>query len=288
MFNKKLKNEKGPVNNINSREAEEQEEIQKTLAKIKNKYVVLSGKGGVGKSTVAVNLAVLLANKGYKTGLLDIDIHGPSVPKMLGIEDKQIAADSSGKLVPINYNDKLKVVSIAFVMQDKRDAVIWRGPLKYGVIKQFIKDVSWEELDYLIIDSPPGTGDEPLSVVQLIDGQKGAIIVTTPQEVAILDVMKSITFCKKLNIPVVGLIENMSGFKCPHCGEQIDIFKRGGGEKLAKDMEVPYLGSIPMEENITNRGDSGKPFVNYNSDEDTGAGNAFKNITKKIFKLQRR
>ena len=206
--------------NINTRDEEEKRELKENLDKIGHKIIVLSGKGGVGKSTVAVNIAVSLSQRGLKVGLLDIDIHGPSIPKLLGIEDEKLYGSELGKLMPIVYGESMKVISIGFLVGKTDDAVIWRGPLKYGAIMQFLKDVSWGELDYLIIDSPPGTGDEPLSVCQLIENPDGAIVVTTPQDLAVIDVRKSITFCNKLNMPILGVIENMNGFVCPHCGKQ--------------------------------------------------------------------
>ncbi len=267
---------------MKTEELDEKRELEENLSRIKHKLVVLSGKGGVGKSTVAVNLAVSLVARGYTVGLLDIDIHGPSIPKLLGIEGGMPAANEQGKMVPVTYSESLRVISIGFLLQRAEDAVIWRGPLKYGVIKQFLKDVSWGELDYLIIDSPPGTGDEPLSVCQLIDNADGALIVTTPQDVALIDVKKSITFCQKLDMPIVGVIENMSGFTCPHCGERIEIFKSGGGKRMSAEMNVPFLGSIPIEKNITDGGDSGKPFVSDRADSGSGAQNSFHAIINQL------
>src|SRR6056297_1108244 len=206
-----------------AKEMAEQQELQNTLGKIKHKFVVLSGKGGVGKSTVAVNLAVTLSDKGYRVGLLDVDIHGPSIPKMLDLDGTRLTAENE-KLNPVIYKDNLKVISIGFMLEKGEDPVIWRGPLKYSVIKQFLKDVNWGELDYLVIDSPPGTGDEPLSVCQLVENLDGAVIVTTPQKLAAVDVRKSISFARELKIPILGLIENMSGFVCPECGTMTPIF----------------------------------------------------------------
>jgi ATP-binding protein involved in chromosome partitioning len=265
----------GPAN-----EAEENEALRKNMAKIANKIIVLSGKGGVGKSTVAVNLAASLAEKKYKTGLLDIDIHGPSVPKLLGIEKKTLVSTNE-KIFPVEYNEYLKVMSIGFMLNNSDDAVIWRGPLKISIIKQFLKDVEWGDLDYLVIDSPPGTGDEPLSIAQFIENPKSAIIVTTPQDVALTDVRKSVTFCRKLNLPIVGVVENMSGFICPHCGKTTDIFKTGGGDRMAKDMGIPFLGSIPLESQIAVNGDSGKPFINK-AEKNSHAQQNFAQIVEKI------
>ncbi|WP_370572037.1 Mrp/NBP35 family ATP-binding protein, partial [Methanomethylovorans sp.] len=207
---------------------------------IKNKIMVMSGKGGVGKSTVAANLAAQLAKKGFKVGLLDSDIHGPSIPKMFGIEDKRPEVDEKG-IVPVPVTENLKVMSIALLLEDKDSPIIWRGPAKMAAIKQFLEDVSWGKLDYLIVDLPPGTGDEPLSIAQLIEKIDGAVVVTTPQDMALVSVRKSITFAHMLKVPVIGIVENMSGIICPHCDEKIDIFGKGGVEKAAKDFDVPVL-----------------------------------------------
>ncbi len=262
---------------------DEAQMLKKNLSRIKNKIVVLSGKGGVGKSTVAVNLASAFASRGLKTGLLDIDIHGPSVPKLLELEGSKIATSVSGMLLPVETADGIRVMSIGFLLENSDSAVIWRGPLKYGVIKQFLKDVTWGELDVLIFDSPPGTGDEPLSVCQLIEKPTGAIIVTTPQDVAIADVRKSINFCHQLNMPVLGVVENMSGFICPHCGKETPIFKTGGGEAMAHEMGVPFLGKVPLDPTLVQNGDDGKPFAISNS-ETSASYQAFLKILDKISK----
>ena len=238
----------------------ERQALAERLEQIQHKIFVLSGKGGVGKSTVAANLAVALAERGLRTGLLDIDLHGPSIPKLLHLEGQQLGSDGT-MMEPVSFGDGLKVVSIGFMLQSQDDAVIWRGPLKMGVIKQFIKDVHWGELDYLIVDSPPGTGDEPLSICQLIEDADGAVVVTTPQDVAISDVRKCISFCGKLNVPVLGVVENMSGFVCPHCGERTDLFKSGGGRAMAESMGVPFLGSVPLDPQVVASGDDGRPFA---------------------------
>jgi len=242
------------------KKAEEERKLKETLGRIKNKIVVLSGKGGVGKSTVSVNLAVALALKGYSVGLLDVDIHGPSIPKLLGLELEKIAGDGDGNLFPVVCGDNLTVISIGFMLPDSDEPVVWRGPLKFNAIKQFMRDVVWGDLDYLIIDSPPGTGDEPLAVCQILENPTGAVVVTTPQDVALIDVRKSITFCKKLNMPVLGVVENMSGMVCPHCGQTIEVFKSGGGERMAGEMGVPFLGSIPLHPGVARLGDEGRPF----------------------------
>lgn len=238
------------------------EKIEENMKNVKHKIAILSGKGGVGKTTVAVNLAYGLAMKGYETGLLDADIHGPNVPKMLGIEHEGIYGDENG-MEAIKVAPHLKAISLALVLE-KDVPVIWRGPLKMTAIKQFLGEVKWGNLDFLIVDLPPGTGDEPLSIAQLIkDGS--AIIVTTPQDVALLDSRRAVNFARQLNMKVIGIIENMSGFKCPYCGRQINLFKIGGGEQSAKEMKVDFLGSIPINEKIVIAGDIGKPFV---SEED--------------------
>lgn len=243
-------------------------DIKDRLSKIKNKIVVMSGKGGVGKSTVAANIAMSLALKGYKTGLLDVDIHGPSIPTIFGLENQRIQI-TENEILPLGFGDNLKIISIGFLIDNADSAIIWRGPAKAGVIKQFINDVDWGELDYLIVDCPPGTGDEPLSVIQLLEDVTGAVIVTTPQKLAIADVRKSVNFCEKVNVTVLGVIENMSGFVCPDCNKTVEIFKSGGGEKMAKDMNVPFLGKIPLDPNIVDAGDSGKPFLYFYSETPT-------------------
>ncbi len=261
----------------------EQEQIRKRLKQIKHQILVLSGKGGVGKSTVAVNLAVSLALAGKKVGLLDIDIHGPSIPKILNLEGRSLQA-AGETILPVEMVENLKVMSIGFLLRGSDDAVIWRGPMKYQMIKQFLKDVQWGNLDFLIVDSPPGTGDEPLSVVQLLEKADGAIIVTTPQEVALSDVRRCITFCRNLNLPVIGVLENMSGFVCPNCGEKTDVFKSGGGEIMANEMHVPFLGRIPIDPQIVQACDSGQPYVQHYSSSQ--AAQAFKEAMLPLLKLE--
>jgi len=256
--------------------------ITKNLENIKHKIIVLSGKGGVGKSTVSANLALSLAEKGYSVGLLDSDIHGPSIPKILGIEDRRPEPATDG-INPVSVSPRLKVMSMGFLLPEKDAPVIWRGPLKMGAIRQFIGDVNWGKLDYLIVDLPPGTGDEPLSIAQLIPNSDGAIIVTTPQDVALLSVRKSINFVKKMNMPVIGIIENMSGFRCPHCGKTIDIFKSGGGVKASMDFKVPFLGKIPIDPEIVESGDKGESLILKNPRSD--AAKAFRNIVENIEKI---
>lgn len=242
-------------NQVEERKKQE-EGIKKNLNKIKQVIVVLSGKGGVGKSTVSTNLALTLAQQGNKVGLLDSDIHGPTIPTMLGLSGRRITQSADG-LKPIKATENLQVLSMGFLIENQDDAIIWRGPMKMGAIKQLIGDFNWGALDYLIIDLPPGTGDEPLSIAQIIPKITGAIIVTTPQDVALVSVRKSITFVNKIKIPIIGIIENMSGFTCPHCRKKIDIFKSGGGKKAADEFNLSFLGSIPLDPTIVETGDTG-------------------------------
>jgi len=262
-------------------ESDDDQTLRQRLAQIQHKILVMSGKGGVGKSTVAVNLAVALSLAGKQVGLLDVDIHGPSVPKMLGIEGMPIASEM-GSILPVELGD-MKVMSIGLLLEGKDEAVIWRGPMKMRVIKQFLKDVAWGELDYLVIDSPPGTGDEPLSICQMIDNTDGAIIVTTPQEIALADVRRSVNFCRRLHLPVLGVIENMSGFICPHCGQTTDIFKTVGGRRMAEEMHVPFLGTIPMDPQVVQACDNGRPYIHHYA-QSVGA-KAFSHIIQPILKL---
>lgn len=254
--------------NENQEEYADRRRLEARLCRIRHKIVVLSGKGGVGKSTVAVNLATALALDGLRVGLLDVDIHGPSVPTMLGLEGESLKGNP-GELTPVEFGG-LKVMSLGFLLQNPDDAVIWRGPMKMGVIKQFLTDVNWGDLDYLIVDAPPGTGDEPLSLCQLIQPLDGAVIVTTPQKIAVIDVRKSISFCRRVNVPVLGVVENMSGFVCPKCGELTQILPEGGGRKIASDMNVPFLGAIPMDPALAQSGDSGRVFISHFSETPTG------------------
>ncbi len=223
-------------------------------------FTVMSGKGGVGKSTVAANIAAGLASMGYRTGLMDVDLHGPSIPKMLGIEGEFIHGQN-GKILPLQVNENLKALSIGLMMENRDEAVIWRGPLMHNAIKEFIQEVNWGELDYFIVDSPPGTGDVHLSLSQFLPKESSAIMITTPQDVSVADVKKSISFCKAAHVPVTGIIENMSGFKCPHCSEIIDIFSKGGGESLSRTLDIPFLGRIPMDRAICEMGDNGSTMA---------------------------
>ncbi len=262
-------------------ESLEQQALQQRMGHIRHKILVMSGKGGVGKSTVAANLAISLALAGKKVGLLDVDIHGPSIPKMLKLDDADVQV-KDGTIQPVEKAG-LKVMSIGFLLRDRDDAVIWRGPMKMGAIKQFLKDVDWGDLDYLIIDSPPGTGDEPLSVCQLAAPVDGAVIVTTPQDVATADVRRSIGFCRQLDLRVIGVVENMSGFACPKCGAVTDIFKSGGGELMAADMGVPFLGRIPIDPAVGEACDDGTPFVYHYGRTETAK--AFARMVAPILEL---
>lgn len=254
---------------------------------VKNSLMVMSGKGGVGKTTISVNLALALTMDGMDVGILDADITGPNVPKMLNIEGEMPYADNNKRIIPvyipIGSDNGIKVMSMAFMIE-KDSPVIWRGPLKMRAIKQFIEDVDWGNLDYLIIDLPPGTGDEPLSVAQLIHAD-GAIIVTTPQDVALLDSRKAVNMAKMLKIPVVGIIENMSCLICPKCGERIEVFKSGGGARAAFELKVPFLGRIPIDPMVCKSSDAGKPFI---LEHNSNATKSFEKIAEKIknFKIK--
>jgi ATP-binding protein involved in chromosome partitioning len=255
-------------------------DIDSSLKKIKNKYIVMSGKGGVGKTSTTVNLAMALAQKGFNVGIMDVDLHGPDVPRMLGLKG-MLDLTKNNKLNPIRYSDNLKMVSIESMIANKDDAIIWRGPLKYSAIRQFIGEVEWGELDFLIIDSPPGTGDEPLTIAQTIHDAK-AIIVTTPQEVSLADVRKSISFCRTVKMDILGLIENMSSFACPHCNKMVDLFGSGGGEKTANTVGIPFLGRIPFDPNVVSCGDNGVSFQEKYAD--TPVARAFMELADKLSK----
>ncbi len=235
---------------------------------VKHVILVLSGKGGVGKSTVSVNLATALAGHGRNVGLLDLDFHGPSIPKMLGLEDRAPTV-SEQKIEPIHVTGNLSVMSMGFLLSAPDAPVIWRGPVKMGVIRQFLTEVNWGPLDYLVVDLPPGTGDEALTIAQLAPNLRGAVIVTTPQDVAVLDAVKALKFIEQLEIPVLGIIENMSGLVCPHCGEVHDLFGRGGGAKAARDFDVPFLGAVPLDPEMVRAGDEGRPYILRHTDSPT-------------------
>ncbi len=261
----------------------ERQAIQSRLCQVKHIVMVLSGKGGVGKSTIAANVAMALAMKDKAVGLLDIDIHGPSIPKLFNLVGEKVKA-TKDYVYPVGYSEyNLKIMSIDFMLPDKDTAIIWRGPLKYQAIKQLLRDTEWGKLDFLIVDSPPGTGDEPLTIAQLLPQADGALIVTTPQDLSIIDVRKSINFARKVGLKVIGVIENMSGFICPHCNKEVDIFKSGGGKKMALDMNVPYLGRIPIDPELTNASDSGKPYTRFF--EDSHTRRSFDKIVQTLIEL---
>ncbi len=249
--------------------------INKIMMSIKNKILVLSGKGGVGKSSVAVNLAATLSQKGFSVGLLDIDFHGPSIPTMLGLQNSQCLQTHDGCILPIEIGS-LKVISIPFLMENKDDAIIWRGPMKSNVLRQLFENTHWGELDYLIMDFPPGTGDEVLSACQMVKGASGGIIVTTPQEVSLSDCRKCISFCETLKLPILGVIENMSGVICPDCEHEFEIFDSGGGENMAKEKNIPFLGKLPLDPRIAKCSDNGVVFIEKHSE--IPASKAFNSI----------
>jgi len=267
--------------NIQNSSLDEETVLRTRMKKIKHKIAVISGKGGVGKTVTAVNLAIAFAMQGHenRVGLLDADLHGPCVPKMLGMEDKKLKVGPIGAFPALGPLG-VKVVSITFVLEGKEVPVIWRGPLKMRAIQQFLSEIAWGELDFLLIDLPPGTGDEPLSVLKLLPEMDGVVIVTIPSEVSQTVVGKSITFSRQLNVPVIGIIENMSSFVCPDCGKVTDIFKSGGGEKVAKEYSVPFLGKIPLDPRVCEASDLGHPFImEY---PDSPAAKAFMEIVEKI------
>ncbi len=264
----------------------EEEDLNKLIVSrmgdINKKIMVMSGKGGVGKTTFAVNLAFALQMNGLRTGILDADLHGPNVPKMLGLDDAMVEAKDDSIVpvkIPVGLDRQLEVMSIAFLIR-RDDPVIWRGPLKINALQQFLGKVEWGELDYLVIDLPPGTGDEPLSIAQLIPDIHGSVVVTTPQDVALSDSRRSVNFSKKLGIRVLGIVENMSGFVCPTCGEETYLFKTGGGEKAAKELGVPFLGRIPIDPGIVQDSDEGKPFILSHKESD--ASRSIRDIIDKI------
>ena len=269
----------GPL--LTEESIQEETKLQDTLSQIKHIIIVMSGKGGVGKSTVSSNLAAMLSMQGYQTGIMDVDITGPNIPKMFGVEDEKLHVLDE-KLIPVTVPPSMKLMSMAFLLPDKDSPVMWRGPVKMGAIKQFIEDVNWGYLDYLVVDMPPGTGDEALSIVQLMSKADGMIIVTTPQDVALLDSRKSLRFGAETRIPIIGIVENMSGFVCPHCGEITNIFKSGGGEAAARELNVQFLGKVPIEPGVVDAGDSGMPVVlKY---PESASAKAFESIVDKVVK----
>ncbi|MGD8701316.1 MAG: Mrp/NBP35 family ATP-binding protein [Desulfosarcina sp.] len=252
---------------------------KQSLTRIKNKIMIMSGKGGVGKSSVSVNLAIALSEMDFTVGLMDVDIHGPDIPRMLGLSGMMAGNPSLKQLDPMHYSDTLAAVSIESLMHNKDDAVIWRGPIKHGAIRQFIGEVAWGDLDYLIIDAPPGTGDEPLTVAQLIKDAQ-VVIVTTPQEIALADVRKSISFCKTVKMNILGMVENMSGYTCPHCGKAVDLFGSGGGEQTALQHGLKLLGRIPFDPLLVQCGDAGISYQKHYPD--SAVTRAFGEIARKV------
>ena len=262
-------------------QAKRDADVKGALGRIKHKFIVMSGKGGVGKTSTAVNLSLTLANMGRQVGIMDVDLHGPDVPRMLGLSG-MLDMGANRKLNPMRYSKHLSAVSIESLTPTKDEAIIWRGPVKYAAIQQFIGDVAWGDLDFLIIDAPPGTGDEPLTVAQTIPDAK-AIIVTTPQEVSLADVRKSINFCKTVKMEIYGLIENMSGLTCPHCHSFIDLFGSGGGEKTAAAAGIPFLGKIPFDQKMVECGDAG---VSYRQQHpDSPVSEAFRAVARRMEQL---
>lgn len=249
------------------------------MARIRHKVIIASGKGGVGKSTVSVNLARALEMRGLSVGILDADITGPDIPKLLGIEDRRLVRGGDG--IEPAMAGGIRVVSMALLLRSRDSAVVWRGPMKMAAIRQFVQDVNWGDLDLLLIDLPPGTGDEPLSVLQLIPETAGAIVVTTPQEVALLDSAKAVNMVRSMRLPVLGIIENMSGLVCPHCHERIEVFRAGGGRRMAEEMDVPFLGSLPIDPEVAPLGDSGVAFV----ERQTPASGSFSIIVDSLLEI---
>ncbi len=266
---------------IDQQQHEQDQMINDQLGKVKHKLLVMSGKGGVGKSSMAVYLAVALAGRGHSVGLMDVDLHGPSIPRMLGLKGMP-QPSAVNKVYPLEYSPNLKVMSMESLLVDKDSATIWRGPVKIGVIRQFISDVDWGELDYLIIDSPPGTGDEPLTVAQTVTNAK-AVVVTTPQEISLADVRKSINFCRQVGMEILGIIENMSGYVCPHCNKSHDLFKRGGGKNISETMGERFLGDLPLEPRLVQDADNG--FVSILEDDSFEFTKKFNGIIDTIVDL---
>jgi ATP-binding protein involved in chromosome partitioning len=259
--------------------AEQDKMIEANLARVGRKILVMSGKGGVGKSTVASYIALLLSAKGHRVGLLDADLHGPTIPRLMNVQGG-LDMQEEGVVRPYRFSDKLSIVSLEMVLGDKDSAVIWRGPLKISAIRQFVSDIEWGDLDFLIVDSPPGTGDEPLTVAQTIPDAE-ALIVTTPQEVSLADVRKSINFCRQVNMKIIGVVENMAGFVCPHCGEKVDIFGSGGAKRMAAQMEVPLIGEIPLDTRMVEMGDKGR-LDKLMAEEELGINKAYNQIVDRI------
>ncbi len=262
----------------------EDEKIRQRMAAVRHKLVVLSGKGGVGKSLVAAGLASALAERGFRTGLVDVDIHGPDIPLILGVQG-QAPQVSNGELIPITLGDKLHVMSVGFLLEDERTPIIWRGPLKARIIRQFLADVAWGELDFLVVDNPPGTGDEPLTVAQSVPPPAGAIVVTLPNELSLLDCRKAVNFARSVGMEVLGVVENMSGFVCPRCGARWEIFGRGAGERMAAEMGVPFIGRVPVMPEVQKALEEGKPIVRPGNHD--GVAAAFRSLADALLVMLR-
>ena len=271
--------ELGSKCSVKERERHEKERLQKKLFHIRYKIMIMSGKGGVGKSTVSINLAAALALRCYHVGIIDADIHGPHVPRMLGVEGQNLVGQRDS-MDPVKVFEGFKAVSMALLGNDPDKAFIWRGPAKHSAIKKFLGSVNWGDLDFLLVDLPPGTGDEPLSVAKLIEDVDGTVIVTTPQDVALLDSRKAVSFSRLIQIPVLGIVENMSGMNCPHCGENIDLFKVGGGEKAASELGVPFLGRIPFDPRVVENCDIGQPVMTDSSESEVKI--AFEKLVQEV------
>ncbi len=268
------------MQNNNKDQETEKNLIKAVMAKIKCKIMVMSNKGGVGKSTVAANIADELANQGYKVGILDIDIHGPSQANIFGCTGKRLMADENQKIIPFQPKENLKVVTVAGLLESDDQPIIWRGPLKIGIIKQFIKDVLWGELDYLIIDAPPGTGDEPLTIAQIIPDLDGVVIVTTPQDLALLDSRKAIKFANQLHTKIIGIIENMAYMNCPHCNHHINLFRNTNTEDITSKLGIDTLGILPFEPELLSSMDKGVSFMQNH--KNSKAAQIFSDIVNKI------
>lgn len=260
----------------------QKKKVKEKMANVKHKIIIMSGKGGVGKSMVTANLATALAMKGRKVGVLDSDIHGPSIPKILGIRGEKPKATETG-IKPVTTPQGVKVISMDLLMSDSEMPLIWRGPLKMKAIRQLLSEVDWEELDYLLVDLPPGTGDEPLNIIQLIPEMDGAIIITAPSDLSQYVVRKAVSMARKMNIPIIGIIENMSGFVCPKCGEKHEILGVGGGRKISEEMNLTLLGQIPIDPKITENTDRGTPFIVNCPESQTSK--IFNEIVQKIQKI---
>lgn len=256
--------------------------IASTVAKIRNTLFIMSGKGGVGKSSVTVNLAVALQMRGYRVGILDIDLHGPSVPRLLGLSSTLRADPETGMILPAQVGNGLEVVSMDALLEDRDQAIVWRGPMKSQAIRQFLSEVEWGELDFLLVDSPPGTGDEHMTVLKSIPVVQ-SIVVTTPQEISLADVRKAINFLQGIDAKILGLIENMSGLFCPNCGTEINLFKKGGGRELAEKLGLRFLGAIPLDPATVVAADLGRPIVSL--EENGPAKEAFLQIAAEIASL---